>query len=107
MQVTRPGAAGAAVDVERRAALNGAKLAGLVADRWGPADRRRGAIGATATLIEDGRDAPAIPGRRAWVLADGEAARALGPALASILIYLLMAAVLALKPQGLFPVKHG
>ena len=82
MRVTRPGAAGAAVDVERRAALNGAKLAGLVANRWGPADRRRGAIGATATLIEDGRDAPGIPGRRAWVLADGEAARALGPALA-------------------------
>ena len=62
MPVTRPGAAGAAVDVERRAALNGAKLAGLVADRWGPADRRRGAIGATATLIDDGRDAPAARG---------------------------------------------
>jgi branched-subunit amino acid ABC-type transport system permease component len=24
-----------------------------------------------------------------------------------MLIYLLMAAVLALRPQGLFPVKHG
>ena len=35
------------------------------------------------------------------------AADAAGPALASMLIYLLMAAVLALKPQGLFPVKHG
>ena len=34
-------------------------------------------------------------------------AQAAGPAVASILIYLLMASVLALKPQGLFPVKHG
>ena len=34
-------------------------------------------------------------------------AQAAGPAVASILIYLLMATVLALKPQGLFPVKHG
>ena len=34
-------------------------------------------------------------------------AQAAGPAVASILIYLLMAAVLALRPQGLFPVKHG
>lgn len=30
-----------------------------------------------------------------------------GPALASMLIYILMAIVLALRPQGLFPVKHG
>ncbi|WP_338925225.1 branched-chain amino acid ABC transporter permease [Mycetohabitans endofungorum] len=29
-----------------------------------------------------------------------------GPALASMLIYILMAAVLAWRPQGLFPVKH-
>jgi branched-chain amino acid transport system permease protein len=34
-------------------------------------------------------------------------AQAAGPAIASMLIYLLMATVLALKPQGLFPVKHG
>ena len=34
-------------------------------------------------------------------------AQAAGPALASMLIYILMAVVLALKPQGLFPVKHG
>jgi branched-chain amino acid transport system permease protein len=33
------------------------------------------------------------------------AAQAAGPALASMLIYLLMAAVLALKPQGLFPAR--
>ena len=31
----------------------------------------------------------------------------LGPALASMSIYILMALVLALRPQGLFPVKHG
>jgi branched-chain amino acid transport system permease protein len=34
-------------------------------------------------------------------------AQAAGPAVASMLIYLLMAAVLALRPQGLFPVRHG
>ena len=34
-------------------------------------------------------------------------AQAAGPALASMLIYLLMAAVLAFKPEGLFPVRHG
>ena len=34
-------------------------------------------------------------------------AQALGPALASVSIYILMALVLALRPQGLFPVKHG
>ena len=40
-------------------------------------------------------------------LFDRSAAQAAGPAIASMLIYLLMAAVLAFKPQGLFPVKHG
>lgn len=34
-------------------------------------------------------------------------AQAAGPAIASMLIYLLMAAVLAVRPAGLFPVKHG
>lgn len=34
-------------------------------------------------------------------------AQAAGPALASMLIYILMALVLALRPQGLFPVQHG
>jgi branched-chain amino acid transport system permease protein len=38
---------------------------------------------------------------------DRSVAQAVGPAIASMLIYLLMATVLALKPQGLFPVKHG
>jgi branched-chain amino acid transport system permease protein len=35
------------------------------------------------------------------------AANAVGPAVASMLIYLLMAFVLAVRPQGLFPVKNG
>lgn len=33
--------------------------------------------------------------------------QAIGPAIASMLIYILMAIVLTFKPQGLFPVKHG
>jgi hypothetical protein len=63
---------GAAVDVERRAALNGAKLRSLVAGRWGPADRTAGALGATATLLA---------GSSGWVLPGGDADRTLGPAL--------------------------
>jgi len=86
--------AGPAVDVERRAALNGAKLSALVAGRWGAADRRRGALGATATLVdvapapsggtESAVDPPsggAPGGLSGWVMPDGDAARALGPAL--------------------------
>jgi len=38
---------------------------------------------------------------------DRDAANAAGPAIASMLIYLLMAGVLVLRPQGLFPVKNG
>jgi branched-chain amino acid transport system permease protein len=34
-------------------------------------------------------------------------AQAAGPAIASILIYLMMAIVIAVRPAGLFPVKHG
>ncbi|MBL8383892.1 MAG: branched-chain amino acid ABC transporter permease [Burkholderiales bacterium] len=34
-------------------------------------------------------------------------AQAAGPAIASMLIYLLMAVVLAVRPAGLFPVRHG
>jgi branched-chain amino acid transport system permease protein len=34
-------------------------------------------------------------------------AQALGPTIASILIYLFMAVVLAIRPEGLFRVKHG
>ncbi|KAB2922133.1 MAG: branched-chain amino acid ABC transporter permease [Dechloromonas sp.] len=39
------------------------------------------------------------------VLLPGDAAATLGPALASILIYLLMAGILFFKPQGLFPAR--
>lgn len=73
-------APGAAVDVERRAALNGAKLAALVNGRWGDGDRTRGAIGATATLLAPEPPSP-DQGRTGWVLPDGDATRALGPAL--------------------------
>ncbi len=38
---------------------------------------------------------------------DRATAQAAGPALASIMIYLVMAAVLVVFPRGLFPVKHG
>ena len=40
-------------------------------------------------------------------MVDRSLAQAAGPAIASILIYLLMAIVLAIRPEGLFPVKHG
>jgi len=36
---------------------------------------------------------------------DASVATAVGPALASMLVYLLMAVILAFKPDGLFPVK--
>jgi hypothetical protein len=80
--------AGATLDGQRRAALNGAKLSALVAGRWGTAERRRGAFGAAATLIgttgsgaADTGDAADHSSRVGWVLPDGDAARALGPAL--------------------------
>ena len=47
-----------------------------------------------------------LPGLLQMVL-ERSLAQAAGPAIASLLIYLLMAVVLALRPQGLFPVKHG
>jgi branched-chain amino acid transport system permease protein len=40
-------------------------------------------------------------------LFDRAVAQAAGPAVASMLIYVLMALVLAIRPQGLFPVRHG
>jgi len=40
-------------------------------------------------------------------VADREVANAAGPALASMLIYLLMAAILAWRPNGLFPAHKG
>ena len=41
------------------------------------------------------------------VVIERSIAQAAGPAIASMLIYLLMAVVLAVRPQGLFPVRHG
>ena len=38
---------------------------------------------------------------------DGSVANQIGPALASMLIYILMAAILVVRPEGLFPVKGG
>jgi branched-chain amino acid transport system permease protein len=40
-------------------------------------------------------------------VAERSLADAAGPALASMSVYLLMALVLALRPQGLFPARHG
>lgn len=40
-------------------------------------------------------------------VAERSVADAAGPALASMSVYLLMALVLALRPQGLFPARHG
>jgi hypothetical protein len=80
---------GPPVDAERRVNLVAAKLAALVAERWGPGERERGAIGATATLVEqpaagvtaDDR-VPGGAGRTGWVLPDDDGVRALGAALA-------------------------
>lgn len=40
-------------------------------------------------------------------LLENSMAQTAGPAIASMLIYLLMAVVLAVRPAGLFPVRHG
>jgi hypothetical protein len=70
---------GGGIDADRRAALAGAKLAALVAGRWGPGDRARGAVGAGATLTERARAGDRV--ERGWVLIDTAGERALGPAL--------------------------
>lgn len=41
------------------------------------------------------------------LLVESSVAQAIGPAIASMLIYFLMAVVLAVRPAGLFPVRHG
>lgn len=41
------------------------------------------------------------------IVLDRSVAQAAGPAIASMSIYVLMAFVLAIRPQGLFPVRHG
>jgi len=40
-------------------------------------------------------------------VAERSVADAAGPALASMSVYLLMAVVLAVRPEGLFPAKSG
>ncbi|HLM29417.1 MAG TPA: hypothetical protein VK360_05795 [Acidimicrobiales bacterium] len=80
---------GPRLDADRRAALNAAKLAALVAGRWGAGARERHALGLAAALLgppappaAERADQQAGPaGRSAWVLADAAPDRALGPAL--------------------------
>jgi hypothetical protein len=72
--VREPAAASA---VERRAALNAAKLAALVAARWGPGERRSHRFGSGAALTGAGPDGAPV----AWVMPDESAERSLGPAL--------------------------
>lgn len=69
--VARPQAAG--IDPARRSALLGVKLAALVRDRFGAAERRPGTFPGGASL----RD-----GATAWILAEDAPGRSLGQALA-------------------------
>ncbi len=69
-----PGPVAAAVDPERRATLLGARLRGLVAGRWGEADRTAGRFPGGAALVEAASE-------RVWVLAEEHGDRALGGAL--------------------------
>ena len=67
----------------------------------------RGAfLGALIVGVVDTMGRTFLPMVFGWFM-DTNLAQAAGPAVASMLIYLLMAVVLALRPQGLFPVKHG
>ena len=68
------------LDPDRRAALLGAKLGALVRDHWGEADRTPVVFGAGAGLVEATPDG--ATGSTAWVLADDQPHRVLGPALA-------------------------
>ncbi|GMU72262.1 MAG: branched-chain amino acid ABC transporter permease [Burkholderiales bacterium] len=67
----------------------------------------RGALfGALVVGIVDTLGRGVLPGLLHLVLSPALASAA-GPALASVGVYLLMAAVLAFKPDGLFPVRHA
>ncbi len=67
----------------------------------------RGALyGALIVGIADTMGRALMPGLLREVF-ERSLAQAAGPAFASMLIYILMAVVLALRPQGLFPVRHG
>lgn len=66
----------------------------------------RGALyGALIVGVVDTLGRGVLPGVLMMVLNPSVAA-AVGPALASVGVYVLMAAVLALKPEGLFPVRY-
>ena len=71
------GAPGAAIDAERRAALNAAKLAALVSARWGERDYRRRPFAGGAALTGPGEDGAPT----AWLLVGERPERSLGPAL--------------------------
>ena len=64
----------------------------------------RGRTDARSTPHASVQIAPATP---ASTMIGPSAANNAGPALASMLIYLLMAAVLFFRPQGLFPAVRG
>jgi branched-chain amino acid transport system permease protein len=67
----------------------------------------RGAVyGALIVGIVDTVGRAFLPGLMRELM-ERSVAQAAGPAVASMLIYLLMAVVLAVRPAGLFPVKHG
>ena len=67
----------------------------------------RGArFGALIVGIVDTLGRGVLPGLLHLVLSPSLASAA-GPALASVGVYLLMAAVLAFTPDGLFPVRHS
>ena len=67
----------------------------------------RGAVyGALIVGVVDTVGRAFLPGLMRELM-DRSVAMAAGPAVASMLIYLLMAVVLAVRPAGLFPVKHG
>ncbi|MGH9110932.1 MAG: hypothetical protein ACRDZN_01305, partial [Acidimicrobiales bacterium] len=72
---------GLGLDPDRRAALNAAKLAALVAGRWGAGERERHVVGSWAALLGPPSPGDGCAGRTAWVLVDDAPDRALGPAL--------------------------
>jgi branched-chain amino acid transport system permease protein len=63
-------------------------------------------VGALAIGIVDSLGRAFLPTTLATVLPQ-TVASAVGPALASMLIYVLMAVVLFVRPQGLFPARGG
>lgn len=63
-------------------------------------------VGALLVGMTDTLGKALLPGLLAWVT-DAASANAVGSALASMLIYILMAAVLIVRPQGLFGVRAG